>query len=150
MSALFILRSGLVLLASLALLSPARGAAQTAAPAPAAAASAPAASGTVDPKIEAMAKDWLHRVQTNTWDRSQLTDQMKAQLTPDMATAVAAKFASLGDYTSFTYNDTQLSGGLTVYHFVVAFRSLTLNEYLGLTPEGKVAGLQFTPVTPAK
>jgi hypothetical protein len=148
MSSISIVRGGFVLLAALALLSPARGAAQTAAPS--SVAPAPAASGTVDPKIEAMAKDWLHRVQTNTWDRSQLTDQMKAQLTPDMATAVAAKFASLGDYTSFTYNDTQLSGGLTVYHFIVAFKSLALNEYLGLTPDGKVAGLQFTPVTPAK
>jgi ABC-type transport system substrate-binding protein len=146
-SSLSILRSGLVLLAAFALFSPARGAAQTTAPSPAAAAPAPAAPDTVDPKIEAMAKDWLHRVQTNTWDRSQLTDQMNSQLTPDVATKIAAQFASIGDYTSFTYRDSVLQpDGLRVYHFVVAFKSVTLNEYLGLTPDGKVAGLHFTSV----
>jgi hypothetical protein len=145
-------RGGLVLVVGLLLLLPARGAAQTspspAAAAPASAASAvpvvPAVPATVDPKIEAMAKDWLHRVQTNTYDRAKMTDQMNTQLTPEMAAKVGTQFATLGDFTSFTYVDTKTINAITVYHFVVAFKSITLNEYLGLTADGKVAGLQFT------
>jgi ABC-type transporter MlaC component len=127
--------TAVVLLAAALYFSPARGAAQTAAPA-----------ATVDPKIEAMAKDWLHRAQTNTLDRSQLTDQMNAQMTPDLAQKAAAQLGALGDYSSFTYVDTEASNGLTVYHFVVAFKAISLNEFLALTPDGKIAGLQFTRV----
>lgn len=134
-----ILGSAFVILAAIFLLSPAHGAAQTSAP-------SPATSATVDPKIEAMAKDWLHRAQTNTIDRSQMTDQMSSQLTPDVTQKVAAQLATLGDYESFTYVETTTSDGLTVYHFVVSFKPITLNEFLALTPDGKVAGLQFTPV----
>jgi hypothetical protein len=144
-------RAGLVLVAGLLVISPARGLAQTspspaatAAPAAPAASAAPGISLTVDPKIEAMAKDWLHRVQTNTYDRSKMTDQMNKQLTPELAAKVGTQFTTLGDYTSFTYVDTKSINGITVYHFVVAFKSITLNEYLGLAADGKVAGLQFT------
>ncbi len=133
-----ILGSVFAILAAILVLSSARGAAQT--PAPAAPA---AASATVDPKIEAMAKDWLHRAQTNTLDRSQMTDQMSAQLTPDVTQKVASQLATLGDYESFTYVETTPSDGLTVYHFVVAFKPITLNEFLALTPDGKIAGFNL-------
>jgi hypothetical protein len=131
----------LALCAAAFILSPAPATAQTPAAPAATAAASPAA---VDPKIEALAKDLLHRAQAGTLDRSQMTDQMAAQMTPAYAKNVATQMASLGDYTSFTYAGTQQSDGLTVYQFVVVFNSVTLNEYIAITPDGKIAGLRFS------
>jgi hypothetical protein len=72
-----------------------------------------------------------------------MTDQMNAQMTPDLAKSAGAQMAALGDYTSFTYAGEQDQDGLKVYQFVVAFKAMTLKEYVGITPDGKIAGLQF-------
>jgi hypothetical protein len=130
------------LFAAAFILSPALAAAQT--PAPSAAATAAASPATADPKIEALAKDLLHRAQTDTLDRSQMTDQMNTQMTPELMKSVATQMAALGDYTSFTYAGSQPSNGLMVYQFVVAFKVVTLNEFIAITPEGKIAGLRFS------
>jgi hypothetical protein len=134
-------------LAAVLLLTPGVAAAQTPAPSPAAAApAAPAAAASplvADPKIEALAKSLLHALQTNTLDRSMMTDQMNAQMTADVAKNAAAQMAALGDYTSFTYAGEEDQDGLKVYQFLVAFKTITLKEYVGITPDGKIAGLQF-------
>jgi hypothetical protein len=131
-------------LAAAFVFTPALAAAQTPAVSPAAAVPAsPASPAPVDPKIEALAKSLLHGVQTDTLDRSLMTDQMTAQMTPEYTKSVAAKMAALGDYTSFTYTGSQTDNGLMVYMFVVVFKAITLKEYVSMTPEGKIAGLGF-------
>lgn len=99
----------------------------------------------VDPKVTAIAKDWLHRIQTANVDRSQLTDQMSAALTPSLVQQVAAQLAPLGDPTAVSFIGFQTAGGITVYHFLLTFKSATLNEFLGIDAAGKIAGLRFTP-----
>jgi hypothetical protein len=132
-------------LAAAFILTPALAAAQTPAASPAAAVPAsPASPAAVDPKIEALAKSLLHGAQTNTLDRTLMTEQMSAQMTPDLLKNVATQLTTLGDYTSFTYGGSQMQDGLTVYQFVVAFKSITLSEYIAITPEGKIAGLKFS------
>ncbi len=99
----------------------------------------------VDPKVTAIAKDWLHRVQTANVDRSQLTDQMNAALTPALVQQVAAQLAPLGDPTAVSFVGSQTVQGVTIYHFVLTFKAGTVNEFLGIDAAGKIAGLRFTP-----
>jgi hypothetical protein len=133
--------SGSLLLSFLFLLSAPPGRAQTAPPS-GAPSSAPA---QVDPKVTAVAKDWLHRAQTANIDRSQLTDSMSTALTPAIVKQVAAELAPLGDPTAFTFVESQSVQGIAIYHFVLTFPAGTLNEYIGIDGTGKIAGLRFTP-----
>lgn len=118
------------------------GRAQTA-PAQSSAPSSPAAQ--IDPKVAAMAKDWLHRIQTGNVDRSQLTNEMSAALTPALVQQVGAQLAPLGDPTSVSFVGSQTAGGITIYQFVLTFKASTVNEYIGIDGAGKIAGLRFTP-----
>jgi hypothetical protein len=112
---------------------------------------APAQSGApfvapqVDPKVTAIAKDWLRRIQTATVDRSQLTDEMSAALTPSLVQQVAAQLAPLGDPTAVSFVGLQTVQGIAIYHFLLTFKAATFNEYLGIDGAGKIAGLRFTP-----
>ncbi len=92
-----------------------------------------------------MAKDWLHRIQTANVDRSQLTSEMSAALTPALVQQVAAQLGPLGDPTSVSFAGSQTAAGVTIYHFVLVFKAMTVNEFLGLDGTGKIAGLRFTP-----
>lgn len=116
------------------------GRAQTAQPS---APSSPAAQ--IDPKVTAMAKDWLHRIQTANVDRSQLTNEMSAALTPALLQQVAAQLAPLGDPTSVSFVASQTVGAVTIYHFLLTFKTATVNEFLAIDGAGKIAGLRFTP-----
>jgi hypothetical protein len=130
---------------------PALAMAQTPAPSPAAAVpavpaapAAPATPAVADPKIEALAKTLLHQAQTDTLARTNVTDEMSAQMTPDATKSIATKMGPLGDYTSFTYGGSQTQpDGLIIYTFVVGFKDTVLDEYIGMTPDGKIAGLKF-------
>jgi hypothetical protein len=83
-------------------------------PAPSSAPSSAAAQ--VDPKVTAMAKDWLHRIQTANVDRS-----------------------------AVSFVGSQSVQAITIYHFVLAFKAGNVNELLGVDGAGKIAGLRFTP-----
>ncbi len=131
----------LILLFSLVLFA-APGRAQTA-PAPSSAPSSAAAQ--IDPKVAAIAKDWLHRIQTGNVDRSQLTNEMSAALTPALVQQVAAQLAPLGDPTSVSFVASQTVGAVTIYHFLLTFKTATVNEFLAIDGAGKIAGLRFTP-----
>lgn len=105
----------------------------------------PTSAPHVDPKVTAIAKDWLHRIQTANVDRSQLTDQMSAALTPSLVQMVAAQLAPLGDPTAVSFVASTTAQGITIYHFVLTFEAATVNEFLGIDGAGKIAGLRFTP-----
>ncbi len=107
--------------------------------------SVPSSAPQVDPKVTAIAKDWLHRIQTANVDRSQLTDKMSAALTPALLQQVAAQLAPLGDPTAISFVGSETVQGITVYHFVLTFKAATVNEFLGIDSAGKIAGLRFTP-----
>jgi hypothetical protein len=67
-----------------------------------------------------------------------------AQMTPDLTKAISEKMAPLGDPTSFTFDGMKQADGLTIYQFSVAFKAITLKELIALTPDGKIAGLNFS------
>jgi len=120
--------------------------AQTASPTQTSAASpSPQAA---DPKIVAMAKDWLDRIQANNIDRSALTDEVNSALTPALVQQVSAQLAPLGKPTAFEYLGSQVVQGVTVYRFEATFASTKLYELLGIDASGKIAGLRFIPASP--
>jgi len=137
----------LALAVFIALVPPGVAGAQTAAPT-----QTPAASPspqTVDPKIAAMAKDWLDRVQANNIDRSALTDQANSAFTPALVQQVSAQLAPLGKPTTFEYMGSQAVQGMMAYRFEATFASQTkLDEILVIDSSGKIAGLRFTPASP--
>jgi hypothetical protein len=134
--------SSSLLLSFLILLFAAPGRAQTA---PAQSSAPSSTAPQVDPKVTAIAKDWLYRIQTANVDRSQLTDQMSAALTPSLVQHVAAQLAPLGDPTTVVFVGSKTVQGVTVYQFVLTFKTATVNELVGIDSAGKIAGLRFTP-----
>jgi hypothetical protein len=114
-------------------------------PAPAASTAPSPAAAQVDPKVTALATDWLHRIQTANVDRSQLTSEMNAALTPALVQQVSAQLASLGEPTNVSFVGSQTAQGITIYHYVLVFKAMSVNEFLGLDSAGKIAGLRFTP-----
>lgn len=140
--------SGLLLLAISAFSAYAPASAQSAPPQPVAPASATPAPATaqVDPKVMAMAKDWLQRIQTGNVDRSQLNDQVNSLLTPSVVQQVAAQLGPLGNPKTFSYVTSTMVNGVTIYVFLLTFKDGSMNEFLGIDGAGKIAGLRFKPV----
>lgn len=104
---------------------------------PSSAAQAPDAA---DAAVAARAKDWLHRLQTDTIDRTQLAEQMNAATDAQFA-QVGTKLAPLGDPISFTLMQKATKGQYTVYLYEVKFAAITLYETFTLDSAGKIAGL---------
>jgi hypothetical protein len=110
----------------------------------AAPAGAQSASPSAAPDVAARAKEWLHRIQTGDIDRSQLTDQMNAALTPDVIKNLSSQLGPLGEPQSFTFVGQQsVPGDITAYVYSVTFKSTTLTEVFALDKDGKVAGIRF-------
>jgi hypothetical protein len=128
-------------LAILCLSSPVAVLAETpASPTTSAALAAPSAATT------AMAKDWLHRLQTASIDRAQLDAAMNAALTDQVATQFAARYGPLGDPTDFTFVETKAAEDYTAYTYRVTFKSTTLSWVFAQDTAGKIGGLRLTPL----
>jgi hypothetical protein len=135
------------------LLAPRNAAAATivASPAPAASLS-PATAATasaapaVAPEITARAKEWLHRFQTGSVDRTQLDAEMNTALTPDLLRQVSQQLAPLGDPVTFVISGEQTTQGITAYIYKVSFKSSSIYEVFGLDKNGKLAAIRFVPV----
>lgn len=106
------------------------------------------ASQVVDPKIEALAKQWLRRSETGNPDRRQLSAPMNAFLTPALIRQGAAQLGRLGSPTAFSYIGSQSSAPDTSYQFVATFRTVRLNWLMSVDPNGKIDGLSFWPYHP--
>jgi hypothetical protein len=100
---------------------------------------------SADPAITARAKDWLHRAQTGTIDRAQLTAQMDALLTDDLVKQAVTKLGPLGDPTDFSLVDMRNVAGSNVYMYRAQFKSGPLDEVLSIDGTGKINGLRFLP-----
>ena len=107
--------------------------------------SAPVATPSADPAVTARAKEWLHRAQTGTIDRSQLSAQMNSLLTDDLVKGVSAQMGSLGDPTGFTLIDMRSVAGSNIYLYKAQFKTAALEEILSLDATGKIDGLRFLP-----
>ena len=106
---------------------------------------APVAVPSSDPAVTARAKDWLHRAQTGTIDRAQLTAQMNAALTDDLMKQVEVQLAPLGDPIDFALVDMRSVAGSNVYLYKAQFKSSRLEELLSIDESGKINGLRFLP-----
>jgi hypothetical protein len=150
---------GLVSLAIAACLTAAPARAQTASPQPQAspaapseavpASAAPDVAATPDPAMVTLAKDTLHRLQTNTLDRTKLGDRVSGNLTGDIAAQLSAQLQLLGNPTNFAFAGSQVVDGVTVYEFVATFQTagnkVQLAEYIGVDASGKIVALKIAP-----
>jgi hypothetical protein len=106
---------------------------------------APAASGAVDPKVLTRARSWYDMLESGSIDRSQLTKDMDAAMTPDKVSQIAANLKLLGTPTSFTQIDSAAVSAYTVYHYRVGLASGALVMTLALDASGKIAGINLRP-----
>jgi len=108
----------------------------------------------VDPKVQALAKDWLIRTQQANPDRSQLEKRINAVLTPALISGAAKSLAPLGPLTGFTFvRSSTIVGPMThkrfqQYTFLATFRHAKLNWFIVLDDAGKIAGIEFAPYSP--
>lgn len=117
------------------------GAALAASPAPAV---SPAAIASATPAVRA--KEWLHRLQTGTIDRTQLTDKMSTLLTDATAATLAGQIGPLGEPLSMTPYQTKVVAGDTAYVYKVEFANDTTLYFIFVldTASGKISGLRFS------
>lgn len=146
------LRRATLALALLASLDAPLGA--NAAPTPAADTATPAApqatpSGVAeDPAMTARAKEWLHRAQTATLDRSQLDAAVNKQLTDALAKQIAQQMGTLGEPSSFAYVETKSFAPNTLRIYKVVFKSDTLYWFFSTNDAGKITGFRLMPQPP--
>jgi len=93
--------------------------------------------------ITARAKEWVHRLQSDTIDRSQLDTRVNTGMTDRLAAAASAQLAPLGDPTAFTYVDTQNVQTSTSYIYKVSFGTTALYFIFSLDADQKIGGLVF-------
>ena len=118
--------------------------AQEASPSPAPSASASAQP--LDPAVLGRAKDWFHRVQTGTIDRTQLSDDLSARLGPDNGAALAKQTGGLGDPATFEFARTIATDAETTYIFRLTFASgQALSWALTIDATGKITKLALRP-----
>jgi hypothetical protein len=117
---------------------------QDASPSPAPSPSASAEP--LDPAVLKRAKDWFHRVQAGTIDRTQLSDDLGARLTPDNVAALAKQTGDLGDPTTFDFARAIATDAETTYIFRLTFASgQALSWALTIDTAGKIAKLALRP-----
>lgn len=99
-----------------------------------------------DPAITARVRQAVGWAQTGKFDRSQLTAQMNAALTPAMVAQVAQSLQALGQLKSLTYKGKRAASGHTVYVYAAQFASGSLNVFYTLNAQGKISGFLLRPV----
>jgi hypothetical protein len=111
-------------------------------PSPAPAATVP----QVPAAITARAIDWLHRLQVGNIDRSQLTNDVNAQLTDAVAKSITQKLGPLGDSVGFSPVDVQRNKGQTAYIYRVDYAHDTTLYFFFVLDDGsgKISGLRFS------
>jgi D-alanyl-D-alanine carboxypeptidase len=97
-----------------------------------------------NPKITALARQWLRRAQTGTIDRSQLTASFSGSLSPTIVAETKAQLAPLGEPSSFVYRGKTRAGNLTAYEYRLSFKAVTMKLSITIDSRGKIAGIDFT------
>lgn len=92
-----------------------------------------------DPAITALARQWLHRMQTGDIDKSQLSTTFAKQLSPRVITGMKTSLASFGAPTSFVYRGKSKTNGATAYQYSVGFKSTRVDLTLAVDSHGKIS-----------
>jgi CubicO group peptidase (beta-lactamase class C family) len=90
-----------------------------------------------DPRITAIAREWIHRIQTGHVDRSQLTPYADQNITPDELAMAQETLGSLGD-PQLVYLGRSSRNGATTYNYRVIFKAVTLLMNMEVDRNGKV------------
>lgn len=103
----------------------------------------PAPGPSPSAAVTTSAKDWFHRLQTGNVDRTQFNAQMKAAFTDDQQKQITSQFKALGEPATFTFVDSRIIQGITVYRYSVTFKSgaPACAWFYSVDGDGKIAGL---------
>lgn len=102
-----------------------------------------------NPKIRALAQEWLVRLQTGNVDRTQLTADAAKELTPARARASARKALAIGKPRAFVYEGMVYRGRRFGYSYRLTFAGAVVSFDLLLTESGKIADLELSREDPA-
>jgi hypothetical protein len=107
----------------------------------------PSASGE-DPVITKLAAAMLSQAQAGSIDRTRLTSQMDAALTPDAVASVSQQLRPLGKPKSMTFVSRLPSGPYETYRYRIVWDSVAVDETFAIDGDGKIAGWLFRPAAP--
>jgi hypothetical protein len=100
---------------------------------------------TEDPAVTVRAKDALHRVQTGTVDRAQLTQELSSALSNDALSRASTALGALGEPQRYEFAGKAARGNLNVYVYHVTFnKGVKLDEVIAFDDTNKIARLFFT------
>lgn len=99
-----------------------------------------------DPKINARAKEWLDRAQAGNFDRAQLSNDANADWTDSKISDYRGGFAPLGSPTAFVLRARYRLDGNAIYVYRATFATMSINEQLSISADGKIANLSFRRV----
>jgi hypothetical protein len=89
------------------------------------------------------AKEWFHRFQSGTIDRSQLNQQINAELTDILIQKYKKELSNFGHPNSFIYVRKRPIGAVMTYEFLLTFANGRIIEYIAFDANGKIAGIDF-------
>jgi len=105
-------------------------------------------SPRVDPRIEALAKQWLHRFTVGDIDRSQLTAENSTTITPGRIQQGMALLKPFGPPIGFEYLGSEPFQAATGYDFLITYKHGQIVESIALDKWGKIAGINFQTYVP--
>ena len=115
------------------------------APLPAAAQQTGAAASREDPAVSALALKLYGQARSGTVDRSVLTEEMSAQLTPEVLTQAKPLLDQLGDPKKIVFVSAERHTKGILYAYVVTFAAAEFRVKVFVHPDGKFAGYGFEP-----
>ncbi len=111
---------------------------------------APSAAGTAtpapgdDPAIDAVARTFWNQLAAGAIDRSRLSPEFGAALTPAAVAQAQQGIATLGALQTFTFSGKRQANGLTFYRYTLTFASGAQHDWIvAITADGKIAGSQL-------
>ncbi|HEY2476569.1 MAG TPA: hypothetical protein VGI19_17445 [Candidatus Cybelea sp.] len=106
-------------------------------------ATAPTAAPGDDPTIDGMVRRFWNQLASGEVDRSVLTPDFAAQLTPDNLAQVRASIAMLGEIRSFTFVGKTQAGKASIYRYTLEFAGGAEHEWdVTVTADDKIADSQ--------
>lgn len=109
---------------------------------------ADASTPSVDPGIQAKAKEWYHRFQTGSIDRSQLDARCNETTTAFFIQREKKLLQPLGSPTKFAFVSAEPVGGAMGYDFAVWLPRGRVIESIAFDGDGKIAGINFETFVP--
>ena len=103
-------------------------------------ATAPTAAPGDDPAIDGLVRRFWDQLASGEVDRSVLTPDLAAQLTPGNLAQVRASIATLGEIRSFTFAGKRQAGKVSIYRYALEFARGAQHEWdVTITADEKIA-----------